>query len=123
MASILEWLKRLFGSLKFPVTFPTAGWEIIPADEKVEEQQMPDFLQQNVYLPVTIGDILLSRYQVVGKLGWGTTSTVWLVHDLEPLESATQLGGIQLGDFGSAEPGDAPRNGQLLQPALIEHPR
>lgn len=98
MASILEWLKRLFGkklfnlerlrsffigSLKFPVTFPTAGWEIIPADEKVEEQQMPDFLQQNVYLPVTIGDILLSRYQVVGKLGWGTTSTVWLVHDLE----------------------------------------
>ncbi|KAJ5186624.1 hypothetical protein N7449_011388 [Penicillium cf. viridicatum] len=84
MTSILEWLKRLFRrSLKFPVSFPTAGWETIPADDKIEEEQMADVLQQNYYLPVAIGDILLSRYQVVGKLGWGTTSTVWLVRDLE----------------------------------------
>ncbi|KGO65109.1 hypothetical protein PITC_013680 [Penicillium italicum] len=98
MASILEWLKRLFGkklfdlewlrslfrrSLKFPVSFPTDGWEIIPADQKVEEEQMPNFLQEFHYFPVIIGNILLSRYQVVSKLGWGTSSTVWLVRDLE----------------------------------------
>lgn len=98
MTSILELLKRLFGrklfnlewlrilfrrSLKFPVSFPTAGWETLPADEKIEEEQMEAVLEENCYLPVDIGDILLSRYQVVGKLGWGTTSTVWLVRDLE----------------------------------------
>jgi hypothetical protein len=98
MTSILEWLKRLFGkklfnlewlrslfrrSLKFPVSFPKAGWDIIPADEQVEEEHMPTFHDENFYFPVTIGDILLSRYQAVGKLGWGTTSTVWLVRDLE----------------------------------------
>ena len=63
--------------------FPTAGWETIPDDEIIEEEQMEELLQRNCYLPVDIGDILLSRYQVVGKLGWGTTSTVWLVRDLE----------------------------------------
>ncbi|KUM55368.1 hypothetical protein ACN42_g11924 [Penicillium freii] len=98
MTSILELLKRLFGrklfnlkwlrilfrrSLKFPVSFPTAGWETLPADEKIEEEQMEAVLGENCYLPVDIGDILLSRYQVVGKLGWGITSTVWLVRDLE----------------------------------------
>ncbi|KAJ5419805.1 uncharacterized protein N7487_003355, partial [Penicillium crustosum] len=80
----LEWLRSLFRrSLKFPVSFPTAGWETIPDDETIEEEQIEEFLQQNGYLPVDIGDILLSRYQVVGKLGWGITSTVWLARDLE----------------------------------------
>ncbi|CAG8108410.1 unnamed protein product [Penicillium nalgiovense] len=94
MTSILEWLKSLFGkklfnlewlrnlftrSLKFPVSFPKAGWDVIPADEKVEEEQMPTFYDENFYFP----EILLSRYQAVGKLGWGTTSTVWLVRDTE----------------------------------------
>ncbi|KAJ5688327.1 hypothetical protein N7536_010946 [Penicillium majusculum] len=98
MASILEWLKRLFGrklfnlewlrslfrrSLNFPVSFLTAGWETIPDDETIEEEQLEEVLQRNCYLPVDIGDILLSRYQVVGKLGWGITSIVWLVRDLE----------------------------------------
>ncbi|CAI7609708.1 unnamed protein product [Penicillium crustosum] len=59
------------------------GWETIPDDETIEEEQIEEFLQQNGYLPVDIGDILLSRYQVVGKLGWGITSTVWLAQDLE----------------------------------------
>lgn len=84
MASILEWLRSLFRrSLKFPVSFPTAGWEIIPDDETIEEEQLEEVLQRHCYLSVDIGDILLSRYQVVGKLGWGITSIVWLVRDLE----------------------------------------
>ncbi|KNZ76789.1 Serine/threonine-protein kinase SRPK3, partial [Termitomyces sp. J132] len=28
--------------------------------------------------PVRIGDLFVSRYQIVGKLGFGMTSTVWL---------------------------------------------
>ncbi|CAG7969431.1 unnamed protein product [Penicillium nalgiovense] len=243
MTSILEWLTSLFGeklfnlewlrnlftrSLKFPVSFPKAGWDVIPADEKVEEEQMPTFYDENFYFPVTIGEILLSRYQAVGKLGWGTTSTVWLVRDTETndykalkifaldvfgqeesafynqikrgnqqhpgsnrvrtklgevkipqkdwkyyehlallqtplgeslqdlqkrsvgerldkptiqstiyqmllaldylhtechiIHGASQLGIIQLGDFGSAEQGDEPRNGEILQPGLYRAP-
>ncbi|KAJ8060985.1 hypothetical protein OCU04_010063 [Sclerotinia nivalis] len=30
-----------------------------------------------------IGDVLSSRYQVVGKLGFGNSSTVWLARDLQ----------------------------------------
>lgn len=33
--------------------------------------------------PVYIGDIYNDRYQVLSKLGWGSTSTVWLVKDLQ----------------------------------------
>ncbi|OQE06538.1 hypothetical protein PENVUL_c017G05299 [Penicillium vulpinum] len=92
MASIWERLKRLFGkklrslfrrSLEFPVSFPTTGWEILPADKKLEEEQMPRYLEDTCYCHFIMGDILLSRYQIVGKLGWGTTSVVWLVRDLE----------------------------------------
>ncbi|OQE14313.1 hypothetical protein PENFLA_c039G01584 [Penicillium flavigenum] len=117
MTSILEWLKRLFDkklfnlewlrslfrrSLKFPVSFPKAGWDVIPADEKVEEEQMPTFYDENFYFPVTIGDILLSRYQAVGKLGWGTTSTVWLVRDLE-MNDYKALKAFALDVFGAEE--------------------
>jgi hypothetical protein len=30
-----------------------------------------------------LGDIFQDRYQVVGKLGFGASSTVWLAHDTE----------------------------------------
>lgn len=36
----------------------------------------------DTYYPVQIGEVLNSRYQVVGKLGYGVTSTVWLARDL-----------------------------------------
>lgn len=42
---------------------------------------MPDYLAERYY-PVRIGDLFASRYQVVGKLGFGATSTVWLARDL-----------------------------------------
>lgn len=31
--------------------------------------------------PVYIGDIFKDRYRVLNKVGYGTYSTVWLVHD------------------------------------------
>ncbi|KFY31260.1 hypothetical protein V493_01268 [Pseudogymnoascus sp. VKM F-4281 (FW-2241)] len=34
------------------------------------------------YYPARIGDILFSRYRIVGKLGFGISSTVWLARDL-----------------------------------------
>jgi serine/threonine-protein kinase SRPK3 len=54
----------------------------IPLSEKVEEEAIPGYAATRYY-PVRIGQIFRNRYQVAGKLGFGTTSTVWLARDLE----------------------------------------
>ncbi|GKZ40109.1 hypothetical protein AbraIFM66950_002391, partial [Aspergillus brasiliensis] len=48
----------------------------------IEEEQLPLYKPENYY-PVHIGEVFLSRYQVVSKLGYGTSSTVWLCRDLK----------------------------------------
>ena len=55
---------------------------LIPAETAVEEETLP-FYQSEQYFPVKLRDIYQSRYQVVGKLGYGVHSTVWLCRDLE----------------------------------------
>ncbi|KAK9440303.1 serine threonine protein kinase, CMGC group [Metarhizium brunneum] len=53
----------------------------IPLHEKIEEELFPDYLASRYY-PVRVGEILKNRYQIVGKLGFGASSTVWLARDL-----------------------------------------
>ena len=48
----------------------------------LDEERFEQF-KQGQYYPANIGDVLSSKYQIVGKLGFGTTSTVWLGRDLE----------------------------------------
>ncbi|KAG6127040.1 hypothetical protein E4U38_006518 [Claviceps purpurea] len=57
------------------------GFALISADENIEEETFPDHVASQFY-PVKIGDIFRARYQIVGKLGYGVTSTVWLARDL-----------------------------------------
>src|SRR5260221_2896620 len=64
-----------------PRAFPTTGFTIIPASETVEEEHWPRYKPQSFY-PVRIGDVLHSKYQVLYKLGYGTTSTIWMCRDL-----------------------------------------
>jgi len=47
----------------------------------VEEEQFDEF-KAGQYYPVNTGDVYASKYQVLGKLGFGTTSTVWLACNL-----------------------------------------
>ena len=47
-----------------------------------EEEKVPDYHAERFY-PVRLGEIYNERYQVLAKLGFGTTSTVWLSRDLE----------------------------------------
>lgn len=61
--------------------FPSTGFETIDPSERVEEERLP-FYNYKDYFPVRIGQMLHGRYQVSAKLGYGTTSTVWLGHDL-----------------------------------------
>lgn len=62
--------------------FPTSGFEIINASELLEEERFEEF-KTGRYYPVNIGEVFRSKYQVIGKLGFGVTSTVWLARDLQ----------------------------------------
>lgn len=53
---------------------------------KIEEETLPFYNPSNFY-PVYIGEVLASKYRVVGKLGFGASSTVWLAWDVEFVSS------------------------------------
>ena len=46
-----------------------------------EDEGMPDY-KIGGYHPVHVGEILMDRYVIIQKLGWGHFSTVWLTKDL-----------------------------------------
>jgi len=73
--------RSFFGRAWKPLVFHGDGLVPLSADRKVEEETLPDYIASRYY-PVRIGEILRDRYQVVGKLGFGATSTVWLARDL-----------------------------------------
>ncbi|KAK0655487.1 CMGC protein kinase [Cercophora newfieldiana] len=83
MASLSRWVRRVARrSPSLPLQFPAAGFEIINEADVVEEEQFDEF-RAGQYYPVNIGDVYASKYQIMGKLGFGTTSTVWLARNLE----------------------------------------
>ncbi|KUJ06460.1 CMGC protein kinase [Mollisia scopiformis] len=46
----------------------------------LEEERLPGYNYKNFY-PVNPGDVFNKRYKMISKLGWGTSSTVWLAQD------------------------------------------
>ena len=65
-----------------PRLFPTTGFITIPASEKNEEENLAWYTPKSFY-PVRIGDVVHSKYQVLYKLGYGTTATIWMCRDLQ----------------------------------------
>ncbi|KAJ6109130.1 kinase domain protein [Penicillium sp. IBT 16267x] len=53
--------------------------EMDPASP-VEEESLP-FYQPEQFYPVKIGELLNAKYRVIGKLGYGSYSTMWLCRD------------------------------------------
>ncbi|KAJ5188901.1 hypothetical protein N7491_005223 [Penicillium cf. griseofulvum] len=83
MTLLLKWARTAMKRGSSPVLrFPTSGFEVIKQSETLEEERFEEF-KKGRYYPVNIGEVLASKYQVLGKLGFGTTSTVWLARDLE----------------------------------------
>ncbi|AEO68037.1 uncharacterized protein THITE_2050733 [Thermothielavioides terrestris NRRL 8126] len=82
MAALLKWARNLTRPPLRPLRFPSAGFELVPTDHILEEEQFDEF-KAGQYFPVRIGDVYDSKYQVLGKLGFGTTSTVWLARNLQ----------------------------------------
>lgn len=83
MAFLLKWAKNTLRRVPSPpMCFPTTGFETVNASEILDEERFEAF-KKGRYYPVNIGDVFSSKYQIIGKLGFGVTSTVWLARDLE----------------------------------------
>ncbi|PLB53826.1 kinase-like protein [Aspergillus steynii IBT 23096] len=80
IASFLQSLSRLGRTWK-PLNFSNPHFARIPLSQKIEEETIPDYVASRYY-PTRIGEVFRDRYQVVGKLGFGASSTVWLARDM-----------------------------------------
>ncbi|KAH9822018.1 protein kinase [Teratosphaeria destructans] len=58
------------------------SFERIDPTYLVEEETVRGYRPQHYY-PVRLGEILHDRYKIIGKLGFGSASTVWLCRDLK----------------------------------------
>lgn len=65
-----------------PREFPTAGFGLIDTSMEIEEETLPNY-HPDKYYPVQQGEVLRERYQILAKLGYGVTSTVWFGKDLQ----------------------------------------
>lgn len=61
---------------------PITGFTALDERQKIEEERYGNYVAECFY-PVHIGEVFQSRYQVITKLGYGATSTVWLCRDLQ----------------------------------------
>ncbi|KAI8664565.1 Protein kinase domain-containing protein [Fusarium keratoplasticum] len=64
-----------------PRSFPTSSFSLIDQGQKVEEEELPDYIADRFY-PVRLGEVFQGRYQTIAKLGFGSSSTIWLARDL-----------------------------------------
>ncbi|RAH55947.1 kinase domain-containing protein [Aspergillus piperis CBS 112811] len=83
MAKRLAQSLRAWSALgrKSRTSFHGTGLEL-PPEPKTEEEKVPGF-KPSAYFPVKPGYIFNDRYEALTKLGWGVSSTVWLVRDLQ----------------------------------------
>lgn len=82
MAHIGRRVRNVFTrSASTPRKFPNSGFKVISDVEKLEEENW-DWYKPDLFYPVRISEVFQSRYQVLGKLGYGSRSTAWLCRDL-----------------------------------------
>ncbi|KAG5292798.1 hypothetical protein I7I48_04994 [Histoplasma ohiense] len=83
--------RMTFSQLMSLLTFPSSGFDLTDASENIEEETLKMYKAEK-YHPARIGEIFNNRYQIVGKLEYRVTSTVWLCHDLhEPQHVVLKL--------------------------------
>lgn len=79
--TITSLIKPTLNTPEKPRSLPASGFKTIPADQPVEEEELPHYKAERFY-PVRLGEIFQDRYQVLAKLGFGTSSTTWLARDM-----------------------------------------
>lgn len=65
-----------------PLGFSNSNFSRIPVDQKIEEETFPHYAASQYY-PARLGEVIRNRYHIVGKLGFGSSSTVWLARDMK----------------------------------------
>lgn len=92
MASLIKLVRNSFRRApSLPLHFPTTGFPIVRDSVLLEEEHLDKFKARQYY-PANIGDIYDEKYQVLGKLGFGSTSTVWLARNLQYVISLVPIG-------------------------------
>lgn len=82
MPNVGRWVRNVFRRSASPLrNFPYSGFKVISDVEKLEEENW-EWYKPGLFYPVRIGETFQSRYQVLGKLGYGSCSTAWLCRDL-----------------------------------------
>jgi hypothetical protein len=82
MAGLLPRTRRILGNVS-PPKMPQRGIvQYVDKDELLDEETLPHYDPEEFY-PVRIDEVFQQRYQVIGKLGFGANSTVWLCRDLQ----------------------------------------
>ena len=80
---------RVFSSLpKKPFTLPPL--KLIPIPGLIDEMRMP-WYNDNSFYPAKPGDILADRFQILVKIGYGSSSIVWLARDIRKYVKLTIL--------------------------------
>ena len=79
MSSILRWVIRALGGSKPRLI--RARSAVVAEDRLIDEESLPNYVLQRYY-PVSLGEVFNKRYEVLVKLGYGRSSTVWLAQDL-----------------------------------------
>ena len=62
-------------------------------DQLVEEEKTP-YYHSSYFYPAHLGQILNERYQIATKLGYGSSSTVWLARDLHSFAFPAECCGL-----------------------------
>ena len=82
MASLIKLVRGPFRrSQSLPLQFPSTGFPLVSSLLPLEEEHLDEF-KAGKYCP-DIGDVYNGKYKVLGKLGFGSTSTVWLARNLQ----------------------------------------
>ncbi|MCJ1442484.1 MAG: hypothetical protein MMC23_002979 [Stictis urceolatum] len=85
MAVLFRAMRRLVPWVKYPGPLSeSAIAPIINPKSSIEEERL-EYYRAEDYYPVKIGDVFNSKYQVIGKLGYGSTATVWDLFEGEEL--------------------------------------
>lgn len=82
VARLFQYTLLVFPRVLNPRRSFTAATKRLISDRPLEEEALPGYDADEFY-PVHIGDVLNGKYQVLGKPGYGTSSTVWLGRGVE----------------------------------------
>lgn len=102
-------------SSKQPKTISTA--------RAIKEEILHGYIAERYY-PVYIGQIFNSRYQIITKLGFGATSTIWLCLDLQSVTQIQQQRTLTADNCNHRKPlpnPKAPRPSKSANPRIANH--